>query len=134
MAQPSSTALAAPSSLPAHPQCTLAMRMPDSMKWQMVWKLMTAKYKDKWGGLWGEWRCGRAAGVGCLRALAGLGSAGSPLEACQLALAGCCLVPLPCCCLSVFAAHFHPCAGESLSWLCVPTAAGRSCIPLLPTP
>lgn len=38
------------------PQCTLAMRMPDSMKWQMVWKLMTAKYKDKWGGLWGEWR------------------------------------------------------------------------------
>ncbi len=44
-------------------QCTLAMRMPDSMKWQMVWKLMIAKDKDKWGGLWREWRCAGPAGL-----------------------------------------------------------------------
>lgn len=48
------------------PQCMLAMRMPDSMKWQMVWKLMTAKDKDRWGGLWAEWRCASAAARGAM--------------------------------------------------------------------
>ena len=49
------------------------MRMPDSMKWQMMWKLMTAKDKDQWGGLWGEWRCGPAAGRGACASWHGLG-------------------------------------------------------------
>ena len=40
------------------PQCTLALRMPGSMKWQMVWELMTAGpgNKRRLRGTWDKLR------------------------------------------------------------------------------
>jgi hypothetical protein len=36
------------------PQCKLALRMPDSFKWQMVWALMTESHPG-WEGIWQDW-------------------------------------------------------------------------------
>ncbi|PSC68400.1 Adenosylmethionine-8-amino-7-oxononanoate aminotransferase [Micractinium conductrix] len=37
------------------PKCMLALTMADSMKWQMVWRLMTSK-DPRWEGIWGKLR------------------------------------------------------------------------------
>ncbi|KAL4422145.1 hypothetical protein ABPG77_006834 [Micractinium sp. CCAP 211/92] len=40
-------------------ECTLALRMPDSMKWQMVWRLMNAgsgRAGGPWAGVWARLR------------------------------------------------------------------------------
>lgn len=46
--------------------------MPDSMKWQMVWKLMTAdggpNKSKKLGGIWKRLRCAAGARGGALQA------------------------------------------------------------------